>query len=216
MSAVQLRGQDAVRGHRHKRSFAISGDFDFAGAAGGSSGGRGRVAAAGPRFFISEESRFSAGCGGVPDAIIDLDAALSTQVPGHRRSESAPAEVLERGRLSASPRIEEACGEEEEEPEGRPGLLEVPGAARAHAARRGAPGRDRYDTDGLKMSKQKQRYFSYTRQYSLSQTEVSASPVSSAGSSVSLQNLSTASTPITSAVRSSTPVEVPDSQLELL
>lgn len=48
-----------------------------------------------PRFFVSEEPRFSSPCKGVPDAIINLDDVLSTTKPrsfkSHRRTESAPA-----------------------------------------------------------------------------------------------------------------------------
>lgn len=48
-----------------------------------------------PRFFVSEEPRFSSPCKGVPDAIINLDDALNTTKPrsfnSHRRTESAPA-----------------------------------------------------------------------------------------------------------------------------
>lgn len=47
-----------------------------------------------PRFFISEEPRFSSPIKGVPDAIINLDDALKTRprsFKSHRRSESAPA-----------------------------------------------------------------------------------------------------------------------------
>ncbi|KAL3234245.1 Laminarase-resistance protein LRE1 [Nakaseomyces bracarensis] len=48
-----------------------------------------------PRFFVSEEPRFTSPCKGVPDAIINLDDALNTTKPrsfqSHRRTESAPA-----------------------------------------------------------------------------------------------------------------------------
>ncbi|SMN20103.1 similar to Saccharomyces cerevisiae YDR528W HLR1 Protein involved in regulation of cell wall composition and integrity and response to osmotic stress [Maudiozyma saulgeensis] len=49
-----------------------------------------------PRFFISEEPRFTSPVKGVPDAIINLDDALKTKprsFKSHRRSESAPADL---------------------------------------------------------------------------------------------------------------------------
>lgn len=124
------------RGHRHKRSFAISGDFDFlkqpvslpplpsntpeleksndedvvrlveapeivvdeqvAYEGEGSQSAVDRNSALSPRFFISEEPKFSSPFHGVPDAIINLDDALKTRpksFKSHRRSESAPAEL---------------------------------------------------------------------------------------------------------------------------
>ncbi|QLQ78683.1 hypothetical protein HG537_0B00330 [Torulaspora globosa] len=121
-SMTPLRGR-----HRHKRSFAISGDFDFlkqpvslpplpnrlepAGskkpeivveqrlvapeAVIASSPGS-NVNPVSPRFFISEEPRFSSPFRGVPDAIINLDDALKTKpkyFKSHKRSESAPADL---------------------------------------------------------------------------------------------------------------------------
>lgn len=124
-----LRGR-----HRHKRSFAISGDFDFLKQpvslpplpntlepTDKISGSRPpdivveqklvppEVATASspdprlengnpvsPRFFISEEPRFSSPFRGVPDAIINLDDALKTKpksFKSHKRSESAPADL---------------------------------------------------------------------------------------------------------------------------
>lgn len=49
---------------------------------------------ASPRFFISEEPKFSSPIKGVPDAIINLDDVLKTRprsFKSHRRTESAPA-----------------------------------------------------------------------------------------------------------------------------
>ncbi|QLL31170.1 hypothetical protein HG536_0B00310 [Torulaspora globosa] len=130
-----LRGR-----HRHKRSFAISGDFDFvkqpaalpslpnnkldpsdvqidrtggsreppeivveqkivppeAAAASSPSPRLENPNATSPRFFISEEPRFSSPFRGVPDAIINLDDALKTKpkcFKSHKRSESAPADL---------------------------------------------------------------------------------------------------------------------------
>lgn len=124
------------RGHRHKRSFAISGDFDFlkqpvslpplpcntpeADTSEIDNPDKlseqwnrrtdedfifketpklqtaDRNTALSPRFFISEEPKFSSPFHGVPDAIINLDDALKTKpksFKSHRRSESAPAEL---------------------------------------------------------------------------------------------------------------------------
>lgn len=127
------------RGHRHKRSFAISGDFDFLKqpaslpplpcsspsvdvtltkpsrsserrtstadvdlisesefAALSPSRVSNQVSSLSPRFFISEEPKFSSPFHGVPDAIINLDDALKTKpksFKSHRRSESAPADL---------------------------------------------------------------------------------------------------------------------------
>lgn len=124
------------RGHRHKRSLAISGDFDFLkqpislpplpcntpeaeknnvedtiqlteppGIVADKQIGfedvstrptTDRNSAVSPRFFISEEPKFSSPFHGVPDAIINLDDALKTKpksFKSHRRSESAPAEL---------------------------------------------------------------------------------------------------------------------------
>lgn len=125
------------RGHSHRRSFAISGDFEFLKQPSTSvppllrsdspdpligttsdkymtnhfeqptndrdasniltprkiSHG---ISSPSPRFFISEEPRFSSPIKGVPDAIINLDDALKTRptsFKSHRRSESAPADL---------------------------------------------------------------------------------------------------------------------------
>lgn len=109
------------RGHRHKRSFAISGDFEFLktmepssvppplplnitspttlSATGVESEYAAKPAPAGlqsPKFFASEAPSFSSPFVGVPDAIINLDDALKTKprsFKSHRRSESAPADL---------------------------------------------------------------------------------------------------------------------------
>ncbi|AQZ18898.1 LRE1 (YCL051W) and HLR1 (YDR528W) [Zygosaccharomyces parabailii] len=49
-----------------------------------------------PKFFVSEEPKFSSPFKGVPDAIINLDDALKTKprsFKSHRRAESAPADL---------------------------------------------------------------------------------------------------------------------------
>ena len=141
------------RGHSHRRSFAVSGDFEFLkqcppGSLPGPQGQQGPqgslsvpplprcaspdpvatsaprfsanefekpvptevsfldahtprkishgISSPSPRFFISEEPRFTSPVKGVPDAIINLDDALKTKpksFKSHRRSESAPADL---------------------------------------------------------------------------------------------------------------------------
>ncbi|CAB4253345.1 similar to Saccharomyces cerevisiae YDR528W HLR1 Protein involved in regulation of cell wall composition and integrity and response to osmotic stress [Maudiozyma barnettii] len=134
------------RGHSHRRSFAVSGDFEFlkqppTGFSGTNSSSvpplprcvspepsnnnnlninkfnphdyekpnevsfsnvltprkiSNDIASPSPRFFISEEPRFTSPVKGVPDAIINLDDALKTKprsFKSHRRSESAPADL---------------------------------------------------------------------------------------------------------------------------
>ncbi|QLG70093.1 hypothetical protein HG535_0A00330 [Zygotorulaspora mrakii] len=125
------------KGHRHKRSFAISGDFDFLKQPGTvppmicSSPGSAttnsythniqtgqrqednyscpseamprspfklsnQASNLSPRFFISEEPKFSSPFRGVPDAIINLDDALKAKprsFKNHKRSESAPPDL---------------------------------------------------------------------------------------------------------------------------
>lgn len=139
MLSVDPTSTPSQRGHRHKRSFAISGDFDFLKqpaslpplpcsspsldipvtkparsserrtstadvdlisesefAALSPSRVSNQVSSLSPRFFISEEPKFSSPFHGVPDAIINLDDALKTKpksFKSHRRSESAPAEL---------------------------------------------------------------------------------------------------------------------------
>lgn len=132
------------RGHKHKRSFAISGDFEFlkqpvptltqadqddqpwlspkidcpkllfsesSNVDPGSNFRSGRRNSTNPnpeplvnlhaplyspRYFASEEPKFSSPFQGVPDAIINLDDALKTKprsFRSHRRTESAPADL---------------------------------------------------------------------------------------------------------------------------
>ncbi|CDO92691.1 unnamed protein product [Kluyveromyces dobzhanskii CBS 2104] len=144
------------RGHRHKRSFAISGDFEFlkkdtikdtpfppdtdanyathCSNAPSSSSNKPELNAglafdtvdspstqlfASPRFFISEEPKFTGGFKDVPDAIINLDDALKTRprsFKSHRRTESAPADLHLSFNLERKLKItEEQVAEEEEE-----------------------------------------------------------------------------------------------------
>lgn len=129
------------RGHSHRRSFAVSGDFEFLKQPPNTIGGTSNVnsnsvpplprcvspdfnnsenkdkfhstdvsfaqsltprkiynniSSPSPRFFISEEPKFTSPVKGVPDAIINLDDALKTKpksFKSHRRSESAPADL---------------------------------------------------------------------------------------------------------------------------
>lgn len=126
------------KGHRHKRSFAISGDFEFLKQPGSVpplpcsspdpstansythnnqtlqtepteddtlsipetsmplSPFRISNQMSSPRFFISEEPKFSSPFQGVPDAIINLDDALKAKpkcFKNHKRSESAPPDL---------------------------------------------------------------------------------------------------------------------------
>ncbi|KAG0668303.1 hypothetical protein C6P45_004811 [Maudiozyma exigua] len=129
------------RGHSHRRSFAVSGDFEFLKQPPNTIGGSSNVnsssvpplprcaspdfnnsqnkskfnssdvsfaqsltprkiynniSSPSPRFFISEEPKFTSPVKGVPDAIINLDDALKTKpksFKSHRRSESAPADL---------------------------------------------------------------------------------------------------------------------------
>ena len=142
------------RQHAHKRSLAVSGDFDFlkqtitnvqpqpqpqsqpqsqAIFTPPKYTSPDRVPdpsiALSPRFFASEDSKFTSPIRGVPDAIINLDDALGTKAKprsfkSHRRSESAPPELDDIWglRLPVSPlssRIDEevSLSEEEEEQE---------------------------------------------------------------------------------------------------
>ena len=143
------------RQHAHKRSLAVSGDFDFlkqtitnvqsqsqpqpqpqtvftppkSPSAKYISPNRvpDPSITLSPRFFASEDSKFTSPIRGVPDAIINLDDALGTKprsFKSHRRSESAPPELddIWELRLPVSPlssRIDEevSLSEEEEEEE---------------------------------------------------------------------------------------------------
>lgn len=72
-----------------------------------------------PRFFITEEPKFTGGFKDVPDAIINLDDALKTRprsFKSHRRTESAPADLQLSFNLDRKLRLtEEQVAEEEEE-----------------------------------------------------------------------------------------------------
>ncbi|GMM56621.1 Lre1 protein [Maudiozyma humilis] len=78
-----------------------------------------------PRFFISEEPKFTSPVKGVPDAIINLDDALKTKpksFKSHRRSESAPADLeivmnFKNGRSIPDFRIDEEDGNNNEDGE---------------------------------------------------------------------------------------------------
>lgn len=231
-------GTPSKRGHRHKRSFAISGDFEFlkppqpaiqnpditadttadatadataytaadttayttstvapaaappVPAVSAAASPTRNNSALSPRFFISEESKFSSQYNGVPDAIINLDDALKTRpctFQSHRRTESAPADLQLPFKVDSSARSlcieEEIVAEEDSEPDvddrGRnaeqnhllsplrakspsPKLLDsrttntVPPSSPMHSRR------SNYNT--LKINKQKERYYNYTKQ----------------------------------------------------
>lgn len=134
------------RGHRHKRSFAISGDFEFVKTMEPSSvppplplnvtsptpvsptplepDYATKATSSGlqsPKFFVSEEPKFSSPFKGVPDAIINLEDALKTKprsFKSHRRAESAPADLevfMNMKNSSHDTREESGCIEEEED-----------------------------------------------------------------------------------------------------
>ena len=159
-------GTPLRRGHRHKRSFAISGDFEFlkkdplrdATFPIGSEANyavdsrdatpvsvcdvaelktdltfnTARSASThfltSPRFFITEEPKFTGGFKDVPDAIINLDDALKTRprsFKSHRRTESAPADLQLSFNLERKLKITEEQVAEEEEEDANATLLQM-------------------------------------------------------------------------------------------
>ncbi|SCW02995.1 LAFE_0G00628g1_1 [Lachancea fermentati] len=170
------------RGHRHKRSFAISEDFDFIKQPNGTpqdltecfSASPTRNNNLSPRFFVSEEPTFSRG---VPDAIIDLDDALTTKprsFKSHRRTESAPADLNLPFRGS-SPRRDFSIEEEESESEcdeQRQQVLLSPLRTKSESPL--VDGTTPYSplanracqmkNNSLKIHKQKERYYNYAKQ----------------------------------------------------
>lgn len=159
-------GTPLRRGHRHKRSFAISGDFEFLKKdplrdATFPIGSEANYAAdsrdatpvsvcdvaelktdltfntarsasthflTSPRFFITEEPKFTGGFKDVPDAIINLDDALKTRprsFKSHRRTESAPADLQLSFNLERKLKITEEQVAEEEEEDANATLLQM-------------------------------------------------------------------------------------------
>lgn len=104
-SPVAHNSAAVLKTHRHRRSYAISGDFDFIAqmspppmdASHFASPSKTRYPVTpSPRFFVSEEPKYTSAFNGVPDAIINLDDAMATRprsFKSHRRTESAPAEL---------------------------------------------------------------------------------------------------------------------------
>ncbi|CCF57670.1 hypothetical protein KAFR_0D00240 [Kazachstania africana CBS 2517] len=211
------------RGHRHKRSLAISGDFEFLKQAPSSvpplptyatspntylkpavldpsmvktpqHPGNPIGTTPSPRFFISEEPRFSSPIQGVPDAIINLDDALKTRPRSfktHRRSESAPADLeitldfpaqikSKSNKPSFTIDEEEDVSDNEERPsvklaDGllsplRPSTPLFPDSKMEPGSKNTSPLKDHEGTNNnekfnsLKIMKQKQRYRYYTKQ----------------------------------------------------
>lgn len=218
------------RGHRHKRSFAISGDFEFVKTMEPSSvppplplnvtsptpisptpleseyaAKPTPSALQSPKFFVSEEPKFSSPYKGVPDAIINLDDALKTKPRSfkcHRRAESAPADLevfMNMKNFSGSHggnKEESACIQEEDDDDGNdngatakvagvPAETQLmsplrprsptPGGARNNKLgfHGGSPSKNNnlHSTGGggnfnnsLKINRQKQRYYHYTKQ----------------------------------------------------
>ncbi|SCU98777.1 LAME_0G00518g1_1 [Lachancea meyersii CBS 8951] len=179
------------RGHRHKRSFAISQDLDLVKLAipgtpqEGDSVRRGSVASPlqnqdmSPRFFMSEESTYSHD---VPNAIIDLDEALTTKprsFASHRRAESAPAQLILPFRIEppnaqtqAPLRIDEEEDSESDNELGSQDALMSPLRAKSQSPflkdcsvteSPKLPMRNQYNNNSLKINKQKERYLNYTK-----------------------------------------------------
>ncbi|CAR29063.1 ZYRO0F18260p [Zygosaccharomyces rouxii] len=216
------------RGHRHKRSFAISGDFEFVKTMEPSSvppplpfnvtsptpmspaplepeyaAKPTPSALQSPKFFVSEDPKFSSPFKGVPDAIINLDDALKTKprsFKSHRRAESAPADLeafmnlKNFGNSNGDTKEESACIREEDDDDGGNNDDTVRTRANAETQlmsplrpRSPTPGDVRSDNLGfhsgspsrnntlhangggnfnnsLKINRQKQRYYHYTKQ----------------------------------------------------
>ncbi|SCU95465.1 LAFA_0G00562g1_1 [Lachancea sp. 'fantastica'] len=181
------------RGHRHKRSFAISQDLDFVktaapGTPKESDQLSSTIAASSPqqqdsslRFFMTEESTYSRD---IPNAIIDLDEALTTKpksFTSHRRAESAPAQLVLPFRLEppnshcqASSRIvEEEDSESDNEIVTQATLMSPLRAKSQSPFIRSNPAtetqkasiRNQYNTNAIKINKQKERYQNYTKHF---------------------------------------------------
>ncbi|CEP64273.1 Hlr1p LALA0_S11e00386g [Lachancea lanzarotensis] len=179
------------RGHRHKRSFAISQDLDFVkpaapGTPKGSDQFSNTFVASSPqqqdsslRFFMTEESTYSHD---VPNAIIDLDDALTTKpqsFTSHRRAESAPAQLILPFKLEPpnahcqpSLRIEEEEDSESDTEIVTQATLMSPLRAKSQspfvksnytAESPKASARNQYNNNALKINKQKERYQNYTK-----------------------------------------------------
>ncbi|SCU95014.1 LAMI_0F00584g1_1 [Lachancea mirantina] len=195
------------RGHRHKRSLAISEDFDFLRQSCGDESPRAGLHSSttsprkndlSPRFFMSEESTLSHG---VPEAIIDLDAALSAKpksFAAHRRTESAPATLNLSFRPDISP-TEAPCIEEEdcEEESESPQLLLSPLGTVSQPPILSNPAspirKEEISNNTLKINRQKERYYHYARQLpsASSQTPLELRMKQSSSSSITLETPST-------------------------
>ncbi|SCU96371.1 LADA_0H00562g1_1 [Lachancea dasiensis] len=196
-SAEQNNGDNTPvrRGHRHKRSFAISQDLDFVKPiAPGTPHSKADYAAStvspmrhhqdmSPRFFMSHDITYS---DDVPNAIIDLDDALSTRpqsFTSHRRAESAPANLilpfkLEPPAIQTQPplRIDEEEDGEKSESEDElvsQDALMSPLRTKSQSPfltssatmdEQKSPKRNQYNNNTLKISRQKERYLYYTKQ----------------------------------------------------
>lgn len=222
------------RGHRHKRSFAISGDFEFVKTMEPASvppplplnitsptpilpapsepeyaAKTTPSALQSPKFFVSEEPKFSSPFKGVPDAIINLDDALKTKPRSfkcHRRAESAPADLeifMNMKNFNGSNggnKEESSCIQEEDDDDGGGGgnndnnddaentgepvetqLMSplrprspTPGGVRSNKLgfHGGSPSKNSNShsigggnfNNSLKINRQKQRYYHYTKQ----------------------------------------------------
>lgn len=260
-AVTPLRG-----GHRHKRSFAISGDFDFLkqpvslpplpcntpegpmeqidkfsgpeecpeivvehtlashdDESETFSNTKSReTQPMSPRFFISEEPRYSSPFRGVPDAIINLDDALKTKpkcFKSHRRSESAPADLAVLLSAKTVSRSSQMIEEEDDDDDGADSDLRtdssgsdaVGGVVKStllsplrptspfpvthlqDLTLDGSPVRSNRDNrndnfNSLKISRQKQRYYQYTKKIPIGSSSVQSQSLREKASSNSLSS----------------------------
>ncbi|CUS24255.1 LAQU0S15e00430g1_1 [Lachancea quebecensis] len=230
-SAAQGDCTPSRRGHRHKRSFAISQDLDFLRQPPGTPQERSvhqtsspvQHSDMSPRFFMSEESTFSHD---VPNAIIDLDDALTTKpqsFTSHRRAESAPANLIlpfkiEPAKPPVQPlRIEEEDSESDNEYVLRDSLMS-PLRAKSQSpflknplASTESPQpsrRSHYNNNALKINKQKERYLNYSKQLPAanSQIQTQCCPQEASSTSLSSDLTSEATTPAATVNTPNTPI----------
>lgn len=174
------------RGHRHKRSFAISQDLEFLKQPPGTPPAKSTNWTTSPvrndlspRFFMSEEPTYSHD---VPNAIIDLDDALTTKpksFASHRRAESAPANLILPFRPDSSQPLDKPlCIEEEDSEDDSEYILQdalmSPLRAKSQSPfLKGTPStvgspksmkKCQFNNNTLKINKQKERYLNYTKQ----------------------------------------------------
>ncbi|KAM3161375.1 hypothetical protein ACU8KH_03473 [Lachancea thermotolerans] len=219
------------RGHRHKRSFAISQDLDFLRQPPGTPQEKPTHQTSppvqhsdmSPRFFMSEESTFSHD---VPNAIIDLDDALTTKpqsFTSHRRAESAPANLIlpfkiEPSKPPAQPlRIEEEDSESDNEYVLHDSLMS-PLRAKSQSPFLKSPSasaespqparRSQYNNNALKINKQKERYLNYSKQLPAagSQIQNQCCPQEPSSTSLSSDLTSEATTPAATVNTPNTPI----------